>query len=76
MLVYTSIRSPADARLSLAERKVLTVLAQYPQGRTKTQVALLTGYSVQGGGFGNALSALRSKGVLPLLVVDNSAIHC
>lgn len=54
----------AGIKLSLAERKVLTVLAQYPEGRTKTQIALLTGYAVGGGGFGNALSSLRSKELL------------
>jgi alkylated DNA nucleotide flippase Atl1 len=61
---HPAANGQADMKLSLAERKVLTVLAQYPQGRTKTQVALLTGYSVKGGGFGNALSALRSKGYM------------
>ncbi len=54
----------ADAKLGLAERKILTVLAQYPQGRTKVQVALLAGYSVRGGGFGNALGSLRSRGYM------------
>lgn len=53
-----------DVKLGLAERKVLTALAQYPQGRSKTQVAILTGYAVGGGGFGNSLSALRSKGLI------------
>lgn len=53
-----------DVKLSLAERKVLSVLAQYPEGRTKTQVAILTGYASGGGGFNNALSALRTKGFL------------
>jgi len=47
-----------------AERKILTVLAQYGQGRTKVQVALQAGYSVRGGGFQNALSFLRSKGYM------------
>lgn len=45
-----------------AERRILTALAQYPDGRTKTQVAVLTGYAVTGGGFLNALGALRTKG--------------
>lgn len=51
-----------NGKLSKAERLVLTALAQYPQGRTRTQVAILTGYSSTGGGFNNALSSLRSKG--------------
>ena len=48
-------------KMPLAERKILTALAQHPEGRRKNQVALLTGYAVSGGGFNNALSALRSK---------------
>jgi hypothetical protein len=44
------------------QRKVLTALAHYPQGRTKRQVALLSGYAINGGGFNNHLSALRSSG--------------
>ncbi len=38
---YMSIRFPADTKLGLAERKIVTVLAQYPHGRTKVQVALV-----------------------------------
>lgn len=49
------------ANLGKAERLILTALAQYPQGRTKVQVAVLTGYAVSGGGFNNALGSLRSK---------------
>lgn len=49
-----------SGKLPLAERKILTVLAQYPDGRSKTQAAVLTGYSVRGGGFNNALGALNS----------------
>ena len=55
-------RTDSNGKLPLAESKILAALAQYPQGRSKTQVALLTGYAVTGGGFGNALGALRSKG--------------
>lgn len=50
--------------LSKAERRILTALAQYPDGRTKKQVATLTVYAGNGGGFNNALSALRSKGMI------------
>lgn len=46
--------------LPKAERLILTALAQYPQGRSKTQVAILTGYTHPGGGFNNALAAFRS----------------
>jgi uncharacterized protein len=51
-------------KLPRAERRILTALAQYPQGRTKNQVAVLTGYAVNGGGFNNAISALRTSGYL------------
>lgn len=50
------------SKMSGGERKILSVLAQYPQGRTDTQVAILTGYAVGSGGFNNLLSSLRSKG--------------
>lgn len=51
-----------DSSLGKAERLILTALAQYLQGRTKAQIALLTGYAVSGGGFNNALGRLRSEG--------------
>lgn len=57
-------RQPASAGgvgLPKAERSILTALAQYPDGRSKRQVAILTGYAISGGGFGNAISALASK---------------
>lgn len=47
-----------------APRKVLNVLAQYPQGRSKTQIAILAGYAHSGGGFNNALGWLRSQGYI------------
>lgn len=46
--------------LAKAERLILTALAQYPNGRTKIQVAILTGYSVNSGGFNNSLAKLRA----------------
>jgi hypothetical protein len=52
------------APLPRAERLILTALAQYPVGRTAVQVAVLTGYAAGGGGFRNALGALRSAGRL------------
>ncbi len=54
----------AENSLSGGERKILTALAQYSSGRSKTQLAILTGYSHKGGGFNNYLSALRSKGYI------------
>lgn len=53
-----------NGSLARAERRILTVLAQYPSGRTKTQVAVLAGYAVNGGGFNNSIGALRSRGHL------------
>lgn len=47
--------------LPLAQRRILTVLAQHGP-RTKIQVAILAGYAHGGGGFNNALGALRSAG--------------
>jgi uncharacterized protein len=54
----------SDVKLPKAERSILTVLAQYPDGRTVNQVALLAGYAVGTGGFNNAIGALRSKGYI------------
>lgn len=47
--------------LGRCERAILTALAQYPQGRTVQQVAVLTGYSGNSGGFNNSLGKLRSS---------------
>jgi len=56
--------SNGDSSLGRCERAILTALAQYPDGRTTTQVAILTGYSVGSGGFNNSLSKLRSAGFI------------
>jgi hypothetical protein len=53
---------PGYEHVSGGERKILTVLAQYPQGRSKRQVAILAAYAVKGGAFQNYLGALRTKG--------------
>ena len=50
-------------KLAAGERRILTALAQYPDGRSKVQVAVLTGYAATGGGFNNYLGALRSRGL-------------
>lgn len=52
----------AEVKLKKAERTILNVLAQYPEGRTKTQIAILAGYRVTSGGFRNAIGALRTAG--------------
>ncbi|HTT77096.1 MAG TPA: DUF87 domain-containing protein [Candidatus Binataceae bacterium] len=51
-------------KLAAGERRILTALAQYPAGRSKVQVALLSGYAASGGGFNNYLGALRSRGLI------------
>jgi hypothetical protein len=51
-------------KLSSGERRILTSLAQYPHGRSKVQVAVLTGYAATGGGFNNYLGAMRSRGLI------------
>jgi hypothetical protein len=51
-------------KLSSGERRILAALAQYPQGRTQVQVAVLTGYAATGGGFNNYLGTLRSRGLI------------
>lgn len=53
----------ADASLKKVERAVLTALAQHhPTPLALARVAILTGYSGNGGGFRNGLGALRSAG--------------
>jgi uncharacterized protein len=54
----------ASVTLGKAHRAVLGVLAQFPEGRSKTQLALLSGYSVKSSSFGNTLSALRTAGLI------------
>lgn len=51
-----------DQPIPKAERLILTALSHYPQGRSKIQAALLTGYAHSGGGFVNAVGSLRTKG--------------
>lgn len=62
--VPRQIIDTSGEKLSGGERKILTALAQYPEGRTKRQVAVLTGYAVNGGAFNNYLSSLRTKGYI------------
>jgi hypothetical protein len=53
-----------QTKLPKAERAILTVLSQSPNGSSKTRTALLACYSSTGGGFNNALSALRTRGLI------------
>lgn len=57
------VSAPSDAELGKPERRVLAVLAQYPDGCEIGKIALLSGYRVSGG-FRNILSALRTQGLI------------
>jgi len=45
-----------------AERMVLAAIAQYPQGRSASQAAIISGYARGGGGFRAAIGYLKTKG--------------
>lgn len=60
-----------DSTFSKAEKQVMTVLAQFPEGRTFTQIAILSGRSSKSSAFKNALSSLRTSGAL---VGDNKSV--
>lgn len=70
-----SVASNGDLKLGRAHRAILTVLAQHPEGRSKRQLALQSGYSEGGGGFNNPLGALRSAGYVnrgePIVATDD-----
>lgn len=53
-----------DVQLGGGERKVLAVLAQYPDGRTKSELAFLAGYSAKASTIGVILSNLRRAGLI------------
>ncbi len=56
------VAAPAgDVKLGKAERMILAVLWDHGH-LTKGQLGIRTGYQAKGGGFGNALSALRTAG--------------
>lgn len=50
---------PPDIKLGKGERKVLSVLAQWPDGRMQRDLAFLTGYSARASTLGVILSKLR-----------------
>lgn len=51
-------------KLPKAETALLLVLLQWPEGRTRSQISILSGYSLKSSSFKNALSALRSGGLI------------
>jgi hypothetical protein len=64
----------ASAALSKAQRTILTVLAQFPDGRSKKQLAMLARYSANSGGFNGSLASLRREGMIghgdPVAITD------
>jgi hypothetical protein len=59
----TPTADASDTKLGKAERGILTVLAQHPEGCEKGKLTLLTGYRYSGG-FQNSLGALRTSGYM------------
>lgn len=55
---------PGSVKLGAAERKVLAVLAQWPDGRFQKDLAFLTGYSARASTLSVALSRLRQAGLI------------
>jgi uncharacterized protein len=60
--------------MAKAERAILTALVQFG-ACTKPRLAALTGYSVNGGGFNNALSSLRNKLIGPYINTGEPIMH-
>lgn len=57
------VEPSGDVTLGRPERAILGVLSQYPEGCTAGKLTLLTGYRYSGG-FKNALSNLRTQGLI------------
>jgi hypothetical protein len=53
-----------DVKLGKGERKVLEVLAEYPEGRTQNELAFLAGYSAKASTVGVILANLRRAGLV------------
>jgi hypothetical protein len=51
-------------KLGGAPRKIYEVLLQHPNGLTKAQIGLMTGYAYTSGSFSNAISKLRTMGLI------------
>lgn len=61
-------------KLGKADRAVLTVLAQYPEGKDRKKLGLFAGYRADTGHFGNVLGGLRQHGLIdhgdPIRITD------
>lgn len=75
-----NVTVPSDAPpLDKAARSVLAVLAQHPGGRTRSQLALITGYSPKASTLDVALSRLRAaeyvtRGGIPTVTEAGAAV--
>lgn len=63
-MVDSRAEENGECTIAKCERAILTALAQYHEGRSTAQIAILAGYSVTSGGFRNSLSKLRSAGFI------------
>jgi hypothetical protein len=57
-------RQQPETSLGKGERKVLGVLAEFPDGRTSNELAFLAGYSARASTIGVILSGLRKAGLV------------
>jgi hypothetical protein len=55
---------PGDDSLSKAERALLTAFAQRASPSTRSQISILSGYSIRSSSFDKALSLLRGRGLV------------
>lgn len=60
----TMTAGPGRADLAKVDRAILTVLAQHPGGRTRQQIAILSGYSPTSGSFDQGLARCRAAGYM------------
>jgi len=58
------VHDPSSGGLSKCASAILTVLLSYPEGRTRSQAALLSGYSVTSSTFGNGLTELSKNNAI------------
>lgn len=57
-------RSNGSVKIGKGERKVLGILAEYPEGRTFNEIAFLAGYSAKASTVGVLVSNLRKAGYI------------
>lgn len=65
----------ADRPITPTERAILNVLAQFPAGRTRRQLAVLQPYSTTSGSWSSALAAGRAAGRLEGSATDASPLR-